>query len=169
LKFKNCKFTNQTYISNLMQLELIDIKIKLYQKCVEKQTEIVESSFNAMEDVQKAANEYGPPKDRYDSFRAQLLRKRDLHAEQYEKALKELDYLQKLNPELRNSRININTLIITDKQKLYISIGLGKIEIPEGTYYVISPLAPIYQTLKEKTTGEKVVFNGQQILIIDLV
>jgi len=150
-------------------MELIDIKIKLYQKCIEKQTNIVESAFAAMEEAQKAANEYGAPKDRYDSFRTQLLRKRDLHAEQYEKALKELDFLQKIKPEKKNNNIVTNALVITEKQKFYVSIGLGKIEIPEGVFFVISPLAPIFQALKEKTTGDSVVFNGQKIVILELI
>lgn len=149
-------------------MELIYIKNKLYHKCIEKQKDIVDSAFIAMEEAQKAANEYGPPKDRYDSFRTQLLRKRDLYAEQYEKALKELDYIQKLNPEKKNNLITVNTLVITDKQKLYISIGLGKVEIDEGLYYAISPMAPIFQVLRNKTTGDIIVFNGQKITIVDI-
>lgn len=82
-----------------------------------------------MEEAQKAANDYGSPKVRYDSFRTQLLRKRDLYAEQYEKALKEFGYLQKLNPKNPNKIIPVNTLIITNKQKLYVSISLGKVEL----------------------------------------
>lgn len=150
-------------------MELIDIKIKLYHKCVEKQKDIVESAFNEMEEAQKMANEYGPPKDRYDSFRAQLLRKRDLHAGQYDKALKELEFLQKLDPRTINEKVYLNTLVITNIQKLYISIGIGKVEIPEGVFYVISPQAPIYQAIKEKTTGDTVVFNGQKITILEMV
>ena len=150
-------------------MDLIEVKIKIYQKCVEKQKEILEYSKSAMDEAQTGANEYGSPRDRYDSFRAQLLRKRDLFAEQYNKAQKELDFLLSLNPEYESKLALTNTLIITDKQKFYISISLGKIELLEGEFYVISPLAPIFQALKEKTTGETVVFNGQKIKIIDLI
>jgi len=71
-------------------MELIEIKIRVHQKCIEKQKEILENAKAAMDDAQKVANEYGQPKDRYDSFRTQLLRKRDLFAQQYEKAIKEM-------------------------------------------------------------------------------
>jgi hypothetical protein len=150
-------------------MDLIEVKIKLYQKCIEKQKEIIENSQSAMDEAQTAANEYGAPKDRYDSFRAQLLRKRDLFAEQYNKSLKEFDFLKSLRPENRCKSATTNSLIITDKQRFYVSIGLGKVEIPEGEFFVISPLAPIFQALKEKTTGETVVFNGQKIKILDLI
>jgi len=150
-------------------MDLIEVKLKLYQKCIDKQRENLEYSKSAMDEAQTAANEYGAPRDRYDSFRAQLLRKRDLFAEQYNKAQKELDFLSSLNPETSNKKVLINTLIITDKQKFYISIGLGKVELPEGEFYVISPLAPIFQALKEKTKGDTIVFNGQKISILELV
>ncbi|NOU18004.1 MAG: hypothetical protein HOO91_10670 [Bacteroidales bacterium] len=150
-------------------MELIEIKKKVYDKCVEKQKEILENAKAAMDDAQKAANEYGPPRDRYDSFRAQLLRKRDLHAEQYEKAIKEMDFLLNLKPENQNKELIINTLVVTNKQKFYVSIGLGKITVPEGEFYAISPQAPIYQSLKEKIKGDSVVFNGQKITILELV
>lgn len=150
-------------------MDLIELKLKLHQKCVEKQKEILENAKAAMDEAQIAANEYGAPRDRYDSFRAQLLRKRDLHAAQYEKAMNELDFLEKLDPTNQNKELTINTLVITNKQRFYVSVGLGKIVLPEGEFYAISPLAPIYQSLKEKTTGSTVVFNGQKITILELV
>jgi len=150
-------------------MELIEIKRNVHQKCIEKQNELLENAKAAMDEIQRAANEYGPPRDRYDSFRAQLLRKRDLHAEQYEKAFKEMDFLQKLKPENQNKEVTINTIVITSKQKFYVSIGLGKIVLPEGEFFAISPQAPIYQSLKEKTIGDSVVFNGQKITILDLI
>jgi len=150
-------------------MDLLELKVKIYQRCIEKQKELLENSKAAMDDAQKAANEYGPPKDRYDSFRTQLLRKRDLYAEQYEKALKEYGHLEILNPEIKYNRVDVNTLIITNKQKIYVSIGLGKIDLPEGDFFVVSPLAPIFQSLRGKKIGESITFNGQHIEIVDVV
>lgn len=150
-------------------MEFIELKVNIYHKCLEKQKEILENSKAAMDEAQRAANEYGAPKDRYDSFRTQLLRKRDLYAEQYEKALKEFGYLTKINPENQQKIVEVNALVITNKQKLYISIGLGKIETSEGDFFVVSPLAPIFQSLKGKKVGESIVFNGQKIEIKDVI
>jgi len=150
-------------------MEFIELKVNIYHKCLEKQKEILENSKAAMDEAQRAANEYGAPKDRYDSFRTQLLRKRDLYAEQYEKALKEFGYLTKINPENQQKLVEVNALVITNKQKLYISISLGKIETSEGDFFVVSPLAPIFQSLKGKKVGESIVFNGQKIEIKDVI
>lgn len=150
-------------------MDLLELKVKIYQRCIEKQKELLENSRSAMDDAQKAANEYGPPKDRYDSFRTQLLRKRDLYAEQYEKALKEYRHLEVLNPETENNLVEVNTLVITNKQRLYVSIGLGKIELPEGDFFVVSPLAPIFQALRGKRKGESINFNGQKIEVKEVI
>jgi hypothetical protein len=150
-------------------MDLLELKIKVYNKCIEKQKDIVESAFLAMDEAQNAANDYGPPKDRYDSFRTQLLRKRDMHAGQYQKALKDLDYLQKINPENELKTVNINSLVITDKQKFYISIGLGKIEIDNDIFFIISPVAPIYNVLLGKRMGDKLGFNGQEYVITNVI
>ncbi len=150
-------------------MDLLALKIKIYNKCIDKQKDIVDSAFHAMDEAQKAANEYGPPKDRYDSFRTQLLRKRDMHAEQYQKALRDLDYLQKINPENEMKTVNINTLIVTDKQRFYVSIGLGKLELDETTFYIISPVAPIYKVLEGKAAGEVVSFNNLPLKILNII
>ena len=148
---------------------LSDLKIKVHNKCIEKQKDIMDSAFNAMEEAQNAANEYGPPKDRYDSFRTQLLRKRDMHAEQYQKALKDLDYLKKLSPESITSVVAINSLVKTNNQIFYITIGLGKLEVENQSIYVISPVTPIYKALEGKKAGDSMLFNGQKLEIIGVV
>ena len=105
-------------------MELIEIKKKVYDKCVEKQKEILENAKAAMDDAQKAANEYGPPRDRYDSFRAQLLRKRDLHAEQYEKAIKEMDFLLNIKPENQNNEARLFRLSLTARSQFNQRVAL---------------------------------------------
>jgi hypothetical protein len=150
-------------------MELIQLKKVLYTKCIEKQNDIVEAAYAAMDEAQRAANEYGPPKDRYDSFRTQLLRKRDLFAEQHDKAMRDLVFLQTIKPESTTSVVDINSLVITNNQRFYVSIGLGRIELSEGEFYVISPVAPIYKALRGKMAGESVLFNGQRMEIIAVV
>jgi len=150
-------------------MDLLELKVKIYKRCIEKQKDLLENSKSAMDDAQKAANEYGPPKDRYDSFRTQLLRKRDLYAEQYEKALKEYRHLEILNPEIKNNTVDVNTLVITNIQKFYVSIGLGKIDLPDGIFFVVSPLAPIFQSLRGKKKGESITFKGQHIEVVNVV
>ena len=78
-------------------MDFLNLKIKLVEECKKQQLEIVGNLKNTINEAQQSANEYGPPKDRYDSFRMQLLRKKDMFSQQLEKALNELYALDKID------------------------------------------------------------------------
>ncbi|MFA4852337.1 MAG: hypothetical protein WC599_07445 [Bacteroidales bacterium] len=105
----------------------LELKIKLVEECKKSQLKVVKNLKTAMDDAQQSANEYGPPKDRYDSFRMQLLRKKDMYGQQMEKALNELYALEKIDTEKKMNTVGFGSVVITNEQKLFISIGLGKL------------------------------------------
>ena len=72
------------------------LKQQLLDECKNIQKKAIDSSKTAMDETQQALNEYGPNKDRYDSFRDQLIGKRDMFASQYQKALTECSILKKI-------------------------------------------------------------------------
>ncbi|MDX9696373.1 MAG: hypothetical protein RBT49_11340 [Bacteroidales bacterium] len=145
-----------------------NLKYKLIDKCLIILSERAENAKKAMDELQQSANEYGLPKDRYDSFRAQVLRKRDLFAEQYQKTMDEMELIKKINPEKKNKKIEFGSVVITNKQKLFVSVSLGKIEIENELFYAISTQVPIYNAIKGKKAGEKFEFNGNKFEIIDI-
>ena len=49
--------------------EKILMKTQIIEVCKEKQIKTIENLNREMEDCQQMANDYGPPKDRYDAFR----------------------------------------------------------------------------------------------------
>lgn len=112
-----------------------------------------------MDDAQKAANEYGLPRDRYDAFRTQLLRKKDMFAQQLAKANKQLDILSQIDPEKSCSQVELGALVLTNKQKMFISVGLGKLKVDDDVIYAISPAVPIYKAMGGKKVGEEFIFN----------
>ena len=144
-------------------------KEKLYSYCIQKQKEKAENAKEAMNETQTAANEYGPPKDRYDSFRTQLLRKRDLYAQQYEFALNELTILQKINPKEKKQQAEFGAMVFMDKQILFIATGLGKIQLEDKDVFVISPLVPLFHVLKGLKKGDVYTFNKNSFTILDVL
>ena len=146
----------------------LDLKKKLLSKCYEVQNEIVENVTFAMNEAQKSANEYGQPKDRYDSYRTQLLGKRDLFAKQLEKALRQLELLTKIDPGRVNEVVSFGTVVVTDDQILFVSVGLGKMEIDNKIFYAISPLVPFYDAMRGKKKGDEFVFRDRTIRILDV-
>ncbi len=143
-------------------------KEKIINVCRSMQLETINNLNSEMEEGQKAANEYGLPKDRYDSFRAQLLRKRDMFAQQLAKATEQLDVLMRIDSKKEYEKAEFGAVIMTNKQNLFISIGLGKVQVDESVYYAISPAVPIYKVMEGKKVGEEFSFNNITYKILEI-
>lgn len=138
------------------------------EKCVEKQNKVVANAKNSLEEMQNAANEYGLPKDRYDSFRAQLLHKRDLFAALYQQALADLETLLLIDSQKDAEKAEFGAVVTTEKQILFISVSLGKVECEIGTVMAISPKVPVFESIRNKSKGEYYMWQGQKIKILDV-
>ncbi|MEZ5083236.1 MAG: hypothetical protein R2750_07280 [Bacteroidales bacterium] len=146
----------------------MEIKQRLIERCRELLLETENNLKSVIDDAQKAANEYGLPRDRYDSFRTQLLRKRDMFAQQLAKNNEQLNLLEKIDPDKKLSRVEFGALVITEYQKLFISISLGKMSIDGEEYYAISAAVPVYKAMEHKKAGEEFIFHGKKNKIISI-
>ncbi len=146
----------------------IDLKNKLKLECQRVQKKTVDSTKAALDEAQNALNEYGPNKDRYDSFRDQLTGRRDMFTLQYSKALTEYSVMEKINPKIINKVAEFGSVIITDSCRFYISISSGKIEVDGQLYYAISPMVPLFKVMEGKKKGDTFEFNGKKQVINDL-
>ena len=144
------------------------LKKRLIEKCKSIQLESIENLKLVVEDAQKSANEYGAPKDRYDSFRTQMMRKKDMFAQQLLKANEQLDALNKIDADVDFKTVEFGALVITEKQKLFVSISLGKIEFEGEVFYAISPIVPIYTAMEGKRAGESFNFRGVESMIKEI-
>lgn len=147
------------------------LKEKIVKACKKNQQETIKHLSATVEDAQKSANEYGCPRDRYDAYRAQLLRQRDMFAQQLQKAQEQLDVLNRISSEVIFEKVEFGAVVQTDNNVLFISIGLGKVNIPESDskairgFYAISPQVPIYKAMKGKGAGDTFHFNDQVFTI----
>jgi hypothetical protein len=144
------------------------LKSKIIEACKKQQSETLANLKREMDEHQQQANEYGPPKDRYDAFRSQMLRRRDIFAEQLQKASEEMSLLDKIKPAENKKKVEFGAVVITDKQKLFISISLGKVSVDNEIYFCISPAVPVYKAMEGLKPGEQTFFNGNRILIEDV-
>lgn len=122
----------------------------------------------AMDELQQSANEYGIPRDKYDSFKAQTLQKKDMIAKQYQNALDELIVLDKIDQEKKSEVVEFGSIVITNKQKLIISVSLGKIQFEGETYFAISANVPIFKAIQGLKKGDNFTFNGIEFKIINV-
>lgn len=145
------------------------IKQRLVEACRKKLTDSGLNLQQAMDDLQQQANDYGAPKDRYDPFKTQLLRRRDMLAQQLAKELQELRILDKIDVGIASPGVRFGAIVITSEFNYFISVGLGKVDTTDGTFYAISLQVPLYEALKGKKAGDKVAFRGKIINIKQII
>ncbi len=149
-------------------MELQEVKKKLLTKCIEQQSEVIRQLNQEISEAQKQANDYGQPKDRYDAFRTKLMRQIELYAKQLDKANIVINTLQKIDLDQEITEVEFGALVITNKQKLFVSAGLGKVDLNGDLYFAISPQVPIFISLIGKRKGDEAVFNGMNLIIEDI-
>ncbi len=152
----------------MTQEESIQLKIKIIEACKQHQFITIANLKREMDEHQQMANDYGPPKDRYDAFRSQMLRRRDIFAEQMQKANEELIVLDKINPKEIITKVELGAIVRTDKQTLFIATSLGKITVDNEDFFCISPAVPIYKAMQGLKIGDTAVFNNNKMLIKDI-
>ena len=144
------------------------IKEKLLAKCIEIKEESEANVLAAMNDAQQSANEYGAPRDRYDSFRAQMMRKRDMLAQQLSVLGEEIRYLRQIKPGCISEKVEAGALVKLDNQILYIMAGIGKIVIDNETFFVVSPVVPLVSAMQNLKAGDSFTFRGVEMKISEL-
>jgi len=149
-------------------MELLELKKELLSACISLIDERADFLRKVMDDAQQSANDYGQPKDRYDSYRTQLLRKRDLFGQQLYKILEQHNILEKIDTERAADTVKFGAIVITNKQKIFVSIGLGKIEYGGVDYFVISPGVPFFKAMEGKKAGDSFEFRGQKCKILEV-
>lgn len=149
-------------------MEMLELKRNLILLCKAMLQDRADNAKNAMNEMQQSANEYGIPRDKYDSFKAQALHKKDMFAAQYQRALDDLVLLEKINTEKISEVVEFGSIVITNKQKMIIAISLGKVQLEKETYFAISPQVPIFKEIQGLKKGDTFKFNGieQQVLEI---
>jgi hypothetical protein len=146
----------------------LELKRELVEECKTQQQKVVSNLKMVMSEAQQSANEYGPPKDRYDSFRMQQLRKKDMYGQQLEKALSELYALEKIDLKKEMNVTGFGSVVFTKDLKIFISIGLGKLQLGKEDFLAVSIMVPLAKAVTGKQKGDKTEFNGKIIDIIDV-
>jgi transcription elongation GreA/GreB family factor len=144
----------------------LDLKTKLLGHLRSEHEKTVLKLKAVIDDAQKSANEYGAPKDRYDSYRMQLLRKKDMYSQQLAKLVEQAQVLEMISLDKPMTEVKFGSLVITQRQKLFVSIGIGKIEMDGETYYAISPNVPVYDAMRGLKVGDEFDFRGQPMKIL---
>ena len=151
-------------------IEKINFKLKLRQKAHEIFHSRIETATSAMSEAQVSANEEGKSSvgDKYETSRAMAQIERDIHARQLENAQKELNFIQHVDVSLFYKKVEPGAFVEGENEKYFFLTGLGPVEIDEEKIIFLSINSPIGKTFLGKKAGDKINFNGREILIKDV-
>ena len=142
-------------------------RTRVIQACIAHQQKIANVAKQEMDSAQQQSNEYGANVDRYDSYRTKMMRARDMYAKHLSYANARLRYLQEAIRMSPFDKAEHGSIVVTDKQRFFLSIGAGKFvvndsESPTGMqyYFAISAQTPIYMAMKGKEVGDSFIVNG---------
>ena len=105
--------------------------------------------------------------DKYETSREMIQQDLSRYQEQLSQAKKDLNILKKLDLSPKDS-VSLGTLVLTKNNLYFLAISLGKAEINQQSYMVISPFSPIGRLLLDKKQGESFHFNGTEHRIIEI-
>lgn len=77
--------------------------------------------------------------------------------------------LERINPSIKNSKILFGSIFQTSLSWFFVSSSLGKLKIEDKEITTISIHSPLFIALKELKKGDKKLFNGQLIEIINVM
>ncbi len=139
----------------------IALKRKIWDACMQKQQALAATVKEAMTQAQEAANEEkGSLEEKFESFREQLIRDRDMYARKLGEHMSAMEALRYVEVDKVFSHVQQGALVITDKQKLFVAISLGEIKADGQVYFAISTQSPLYQQMEGKRAGETFEFRG---------
>ncbi|NPV36284.1 MAG: hypothetical protein HPY80_06405 [Bacteroidales bacterium] len=150
-------------------MNALNVKQKVYEAVLRAQEEAAELARQAMTEGDQAAQEEVNTMDIYESYRSQYLQKSEMFARQFQKASEQLEIIRRIDPNRKCEAVEFGAAVITSKQKMFIAIGMGKIEIDGETWYVISPQVPIFAAMKGKREGDEFSFNNVKHKIIQIL
>jgi hypothetical protein len=149
-------------------MDRLQLKQRILDACFEQQEKVIQNLKVVMEEVADSAEEHGLPKDLYDSYRNQMMSKREMFAQQLLKVNEQVDILRRVDMSRPYNTVRFGAVVITESQRLFIATGIGKIIVGGDEYFVISALVPFFSAIDGKKAGDTYEFRGKQEKILEV-
>ncbi|WP_197052650.1 GreA/GreB family elongation factor [Psychroserpens sp. Hel_I_66] len=103
-------------------------------------------------------NDKGDGED--DSGNGKLYSDLEKNAQYLSDASKMLDTLKLINPKIVSENAVLGSLVKTDSSNFFLAVSIGKVEIDNENYFIISKSSPIGELLMNKKAGDSITFNN---------
>lgn len=135
----------------LVKNDIRDFVLIIIKNKIDRQSNFLEFTLEASREIKKTA--------KYDSIREEM--QEEIYQMQKQQAF--LTGLRRDMAKVRNNSteiIKLGALVITNKARFYISVGLGEFFFEKDRFYAISEISPMAQIMKGKKVGDSFVLNN---------
>lgn len=149
---------------------IIDISFKrdLIAYCIEQQRVSLQNIQNVIRETEQEVAAYGAPKDRYDGFRNQQARKRNLYAKQLEQTMHNIRLLEAIDVDITCQQAELGAMLVTHDLIILVAAGMGLMKFREMDVAVVSTQVPLYQAFKGRKANGNFSFNGKMYSIVHI-
>lgn len=146
-------------------------KEKLHQACLLQLAERITDLNKRIAAITESRNSETKSSagDKYETSRAMMQMEEDKVMAQLELAKQMQSQLRQLDPTVKESVIQLGSLVRTSARNYYLSIGLGKLVVEKKTYYSISTDSPIGKLLLGNEKGATIVFNQMKDEVLEVL
>jgi len=103
--------------------------------------------------------------DKYETGREMMNQERDKFQAQVEVINRNLAVLQNINTNEDYNSVQFGAFVETSAGKYFISISYGNLDFDGQPIVLISAISPLAQLMIDKKVGDKIDWNGKQIMI----
>ncbi|GJM28488.1 MAG: hypothetical protein DHS20C17_11230 [Cyclobacteriaceae bacterium] len=146
------------------------VKQQILDSCKQVISDRISVIENNLEAVRESRNNETKSSagDKYETSRAMLQIEEDNYQKQLHQAMLLKNQLEQINVTSQSVQADQGSLVVTNQGSYFISIGLGKITLENGSYFCISSGSPMGQKLTNQQVGFKFSFNGQHFEIMEV-
>ena len=148
--------------------EMVSMKKTIYEACMAKVNTQLAELQSAIDKVKESivGEENSTSGNKFETARAMGQEELDRLNQTINNAIRERNILGQISTEKNCNSAQLGAVITTDKKVMYISVGIGKIEVGEKTVYAISAISPIGQAIMGLVQGDDILFAGKKEKII---
>jgi transcription elongation GreA/GreB family factor len=149
---------------------MMKYKQELYNQCqafvnsrLQTIQDIISSNQKALQSETKSS-----AGDKHETGRAMLQLEIEKAGQQLQSISQMNETLSKINLENTSTIAHLGSLVKTNQARYFLSISAGKLTIANENYFAVSISSPIGKLLLGKKEKELLIFNGNQIEILNI-
>lgn len=145
-------------------------KLNIYKHCSQKLQSQLDELQAAINKVQESieGEQSSTAGNKFETARAMGHEELDRLNRQFFNLNNEMNILNQINASKSCDSVQLGALVVTDKKVLYLSVGLGKIELDKQVVFAVSVKSPIGHAIIGKITNDEVQIGKNKEKIISI-